>query len=454
MDIFSVSGITHEVTKALSSNQFLQGGAVLAILVGLGNALKSVPMMVWNRIERLLIYRVNIEELDDLFYYFEVWLSDNHKKKYRNVEASIKLKKDFTSVVGMSSSDEEFLEELKLETYDKEKIYYKQFDDVFYIRRGLLWIRIEKDRQRLENAGNLSNAFYNKFLVSGFSKRVVSKLIEEVLEYNKKLNSIKKRTSIDVKSSSEYGDWVKESVLEPKPLSSIYLEGKHVILDDVHNFLDSEEWYKKNHIIYKRGYLLTGPPGNGKTSFIMSLAKELKRTINFLNLNNVGDKAIRDLFRNLKSNSILVIEDIDAAFSSRDNEKSIRFSFSTLLNCLDGVFSKENIIVIFTSNHPEKLDAALIREGRVDRKFEFKNPSVDVISSYLSDQFGEPIDFSDYIDEYSQKLPMVGVQNTVFSNRGKTVLEVANAIYEKDRDFDPDKYKLKVNDKDGSENDH
>jgi AAA+ superfamily predicted ATPase len=268
------------------------------------------------------------------------------------------------------------------------------------------------------------------------------------------LNSIKKQTSIDVKSSSEYGDWVKESVLEPKPLSSIYLEDKHVILDDVHNFLDSEEWYKKNHIIYKRGYLLTGPPGNGKTSFIMSLAKELKRTINFLNLNNVGDKAIRDLFRNLKSNSILVIEDIDAAFSSRDNEKSIRFSFSTLLNCLDGVFSKENIIVIFTSNHPEKLDAALIREGRVDRKFEFKNPSVDVISSYLSDQFGEPIDFSDYIDEYSQKLPMVGVQNTVFSNRGKTVLEVANAIYEKDRDFDPDKYKLKVNDKDGSENDH
>ena len=82
---------------------------------------------------------------------------------------------------------------------------------------------------------------------------------------------------------------------------------------------------------------------------------------------------------------------IDAVFN-KDREKeddSIKFNFSTLLNCLDGAFSKEGIITIFTTNHPERLDPALIRAGRMDYEFKISNPSVQKIEEYLDVFFPE-----------------------------------------------------------------
>lgn len=47
-------------------------------------------------------------------------------------------------------------------------------------------------------------------------------------------------------------------------------------------------------------------------------------------------------------------------------------SLSALLNVLDGVASQEGRVLIMTTNHIEKLDAALVRSGRVDKKVEFR----------------------------------------------------------------------------------
>lgn len=435
MGIPNWSEITQLVSDAVTNNQFFQGGAVLGILVALGNSLRNVPLIIWNRIERLLIYKVNVEEIDELFYYFEVWLADNHFSKYRNVEASIKLRK---------TTNENHVNESENEGVLEEKIFYKQFDDVFYVRRGLSYIRIAKHREKLENASSLTNAFYNKFNLSGFSKKAVNALIEEVLEYNKNKKLTELSNSIDVKSCNQWGDWVKESVMEPKSMDKIYLEGKDYLLNDIHNFLNSESFYKMNNIIYKRGYLFTGPPGNGKSSFIMSLARSLNKSVNFLNLNNISDSNIREAFRNLKSNSLLVIEDVDAAFGDRVSNKDIRFSFSTLLNCLDGVFSKEDIIVIFTSNYPERLDEALIREGRVDLKFEFKNPNKDMIELYLKDQFAEfdEMDFDYLFGDYEPKLPMVNIQGIILKSRGKSLRDIMGEIITENESFIPKLPKL------------
>lgn len=71
-----------------------------------------------------------------------------------------------------------------------------------------------------------------------------------------------------------------------------------------------------------------------------------------------------------------MLEDIDAAFVSREDNKSQkaafeglnRVTFSGLLNCLDGVASTEARIVFMTTNYLERLDPALIRPGRVDMK--------------------------------------------------------------------------------------
>ncbi|KAK9368943.1 BCS1 N terminal-domain-containing protein [Lipomyces kononenkoae] len=142
---------------------------------------------------------------------------------------------------------------------------------------------------------------------------------------------------------------------------------------DVKDFLQSGKWYSDRGIPYRRGYLLYGPPGSGKSSFIQALAGDLDYNICILNLSeqNLTDDRLNHLMNHIPERSILLLEDIDAAFNKREqaDESGYKLSgvtFSGLLNALDGVASSEERIIFMTTNHPEKLDPALIRPGRVD----------------------------------------------------------------------------------------
>ncbi|KAJ8098729.1 BCS1 N terminal-domain-containing protein [Lipomyces tetrasporus] len=145
------------------------------------------------------------------------------------------------------------------------------------------------------------------------------------------------------------------------------------ICEDVKDFLHSGKWYADRGIPYRRGYLLYGPPGSGKSSFIQALAGDLDYNICILNLSeqNLTDDRLNHLMNHIPERSILLLEDIDAAFNKREqaDESGYKLSgvtFSGLLNALDGVASSEERLIFMTTNHPDKLDPALIRPGRVD----------------------------------------------------------------------------------------
>ena len=163
-----------------------------------------------------------------------------------------------------------------------------------------------------------------------------------------------------------------------RPLSSVVLDKgvSETILSDCREFIDNSQWYADRGIPYRRGYLLHGPPGCGKSSFITALAGELEYSICLLNLSERGltDDRLNHLLNVAPEQSIILLEDIDAAFASRDEvskqssayEGLNRVTFSGLLNCIDGVASTEARIVFMTTNYIERLDPALIRPGRVD----------------------------------------------------------------------------------------
>ena len=139
------------------------------------------------------------------------------------------------------------------------------------------------------------------------------------------------------------------------------------------NFLNSAKWYTDRGIPYRRGYLLYGPPGSGKSSFIQALAGELDYNICVINLSERGltDDRLNHLLTNAPNRSLVLLEDVDAAFSNRRQADETGFAganvtFSGLLNALDGVASAEERIMFLTTNHVERLDNALIRPGRVD----------------------------------------------------------------------------------------
>jgi len=174
------------------------------------------------------------------------------------------------------------------------------------------------------------------------------------------------------------GYWIMESLQTSRKLESVVLPSslKDDILTDFEQFLDKKtmDWYSKHCIPYKRSYIFYGPPGTGKTSFIQALAGAYGRHVCFLQPNDprFTDDTFKTCLQETPENSIIVLEDIDALFNNRDSmNQSCPLTFTGLLNGLDGIGNALGQLFILTTNHLERLDPALIRSGRVDRKFEF-----------------------------------------------------------------------------------
>lgn len=159
-----------------------------------------------------------------------------------------------------------------------------------------------------------------------------------------------------------------------RPLHSVVLDTgvSEKVEQDVKAFLQRRQWYADRGIPYRRGYLLHGPPGSGKTSYIQALAGSLSYDICLLNLSErgLGDDKLNHLLSNAPERSFILIEDVDAAFNKRvqtsEDGYQSSVTFSGFLNALDGVASGEERIIFMTTNHLGQLDPALIRPGRVD----------------------------------------------------------------------------------------
>lgn len=155
------------------------------------------------------------------------------------------------------------------------------------------------------------------------------------------------------------------------------------ILEDFQKFWKNRKLYEKYEFIYKRAYLMYGPAGCGKTSLISLLAKELiKKNGIILNINDLGqidvyDRAIKDI-REIEKNKpiIVIIEDIDGFTESN--------VVSRLLNILDGAYQTDNVIIIATTNYPEKLEERFSsRPSRFDVRVLIDIPSADVRKFYI-----------------------------------------------------------------------
>lgn len=179
-----------------------------------------------------------------------------------------------------------------------------------------------------------------------------------------------------------------------------------LLLEDAKRFLSNENLYKKSDIPYKRNYLLYGKPGTGKSSTVLALASELNWNILCIDANKNGyDEIIRQTIS--RKNTIFLFEDIDAVcknlskrkdqkvtnrYSERFGEPLGEISLSQLLNLTDGLATPYRSITIFTTNHIEDLDEALLRDGRMDCKLEFTNLNGETANRMIKDKLDFTID--------------------------------------------------------------
>ncbi|MCJ1357560.1 MAG: hypothetical protein MMC33_007556 [Icmadophila ericetorum] len=209
--------------------------------------------------------------------------------------------------------------------------------------------------------------------------------------------------------------WNKVATRPSRPMDTVVLDKdeKEQILADINEYLhpSSPRWYANRGIPYRRGYLFYGAPGTGKTSLSFAIAGIFGLDIYCISLlePTLTEEDLGMLFNGLPRRCVVLLEDIDSAGLVKRNEeedtpkdkskasdesakigaeiaKAIKsasdkndktkppqgISLSGLLNAIDGVASHEGRVLIMTTNHPEKLDEALIRPGRVDMKVGFK----------------------------------------------------------------------------------
>ncbi|XP_068641958.1 AAA-ATPase ASD, mitochondrial-like [Aristolochia californica] len=174
---------------------------------------------------------------------------------------------------------------------------------------------------------------------------------------------------------------------------------KEEILQELESFRRGKDFYRKIGKAWKRGYLLYGPPGTGKSTMIAAMANYLDYDIYDVELTAVKDNAaLRKLLIETTAKSLIVIEDIDCSEDlSGERKKKVeipeadqtenppppgpgkkeennisKVTLSGLLNFVDGLWSScgGERIIVFTTNHVEKLDPALIRKGRMDKHIE------------------------------------------------------------------------------------
>jgi len=219
--------------------------------------------------------------------------------------------------------------------------------------------------------------------------------------------------------SKEHGDAIRAAsfddlVLEPALTAQLRA--------DFRRFLGARAQYEAHGVPWRRGALFLGPPGNGKTHTLRALLHELGVPALYVqsvkaryeteeaNLRRVFERA------RLLQPCALVLEDLDALVNAENR--------SFFLNQLDGFEANVGLIVIATTNHPGRIDAAILdRPSRFDRKYTFPIPALPERKAYLrawqakiAERTGFRVEDADAIAERTEGFSFAYLKELVMSS--------------------------------------
>lgn len=300
----------------------------------------------------------------------------------------------------------------------------------FMFKRRFFFFTISE----MESQGTSYSKYKITISVIGRNKKHLYDLMEAFMVKDDPQNNI-------TVFESGKSDWNWVTTLERRGIENYVLSEKikRELLKPLEEFQNNKDWYIKRGLDYKFTALLYGPPGTGKSSLARLIASLLNRNLYLLNM-GAADNYLR-LFQGAKG-GVVLMEDIDAFGITRkrtnqetDVEEGVIVtdendsnkpedlvssaitefmtgSLSELLNALQGVLPLDDLIVLMTTNHAEKLDPALIRDGRVDVRIEIGYLNSADIACYHKLVYEK-----EYVGEDFPSLPAATVHKAFLMNK-------------------------------------
>jgi mitochondrial chaperone BCS1 len=393
--------VSETILSTLMQNQFLTGGGILMLLSAILYGARSLPVKIYDLLRRQFTVTVELHNEGEAYHWVKYWFSKHpYLTRSRRVIVNDQISKS-GKVIGKK-------EGIKKGHYDEEDkktdIALGPAPGYHFLRFNKKWLMVQCTRKEPTLDGNkLVSRIQESYKITYFgrSQKTVIRLLREA--YNTAFPEEDPRITVYGES---WGNWDTLASPRYRSLESVILPNNTAeeLLADIKKFIASEEWYAERGVPYRRGYLLYGAPGTGKSSIVHALASELKRNIYIMKL-----EASRDIIEltkamhNVPNDAILLLEDIDCLIPKREHSKeSNAISMASLLNILDGLCASEGRLLFMTTNHIDKLDPALIRTGRVDRRIEFKGATKDQARNIYKRFFPED---KEGIEKFANSIP-------------------------------------------------
>ncbi len=361
----------------LVPESFVSGGVLLIIFGAVLASLRRFPGQIWRFVERHMLVSLDVYDNDEAFHWIKIWLGEKLKDS--------KSKSTFTKRIDSNGDCP------SPGGYDGDESDYKKINDFvgrdrrpqanfipspnlyfFKFKKTLCWVNY--DRKEMEGNTTLQKA-RESFTVRCLSRKidVLKEMVNEARDF-----ACPNDKRIEIRTGTNHY-WELMGRVDSRPTESVILPDgiMNSIIEDVRVFQNSKNWYAKLGIPYRRGILLYGEPGSGKSSLVLAVASEFGMNVNVLFLSdpNMTDAKLQELINKTDNNTIVLIEDIDSIFKKRKKATGAKLplTFSGLLNAIDGLASQGGRILFMTTNKINEIDPALIRPGRADRRICISN---------------------------------------------------------------------------------
>lgn len=368
--------------EGMLNNPLFQGGAGLAVVGGGLAALRTIPSRLWGMTRRRLYLECQVENSDSVYFWLSLWLSLRPEVKNAGV---VRVR---THTYQLDSDSEIEEDETRTTSFEPgDGLHVLKYQG----KRFLFSVSTENS----DNTGQLEKRRSILIRCRRRHRALLQALFQEVIELQR--NPTPNHTKIHVPDGAY---WNLHTTRPKRDFESVILddEQRQWLLRDVQAFLDQRDRYTRLGVPYRRGYLLYGPPGNGKSSLALALAGHFNQDLYVLPLGDtyMTDDRLMKLMGKVPGRGIVVVEDVDTVFRKRERSADNKLTLSGVLNALDGLVASEGRVLLMTTNHPEHLDPALIRPGRADVHVELKNAS----PAQASTLFRRFYETEDHVEEF------------------------------------------------------